>query len=159
MMRASCWSNAPRATSDRYVGLTRSALLQTGMQHKTCGSLAQLVEQRTFNPLVPSSNLGRPTITRLETRPTHRSPRFNYVKTTRFTAASDYLKTRLETRPTHRSPRFNDVKTTRFTAASNCLKPGLETWPKHQKRCCQCASNPTASLVPIAGKLGLVSAW
>ena len=25
------------------------------------GSVAQSVEQRTFNPLVPSSNLGRPT--------------------------------------------------------------------------------------------------
>ena len=26
-----------------------------------CGTLAQLVEQRTFNPLVGSSNLPRPT--------------------------------------------------------------------------------------------------
>ena len=29
------------------------------------GSLAQLVEQRTFNPLVESSNLSRPTISKL----------------------------------------------------------------------------------------------
>ena len=29
------------------------------------GSVAQLVEQRTFNPLVGSSNLPRPTISRL----------------------------------------------------------------------------------------------
>ena len=29
---------------------------------KRDGSLAQLVEQRTFNPLVPRSNRGRPTI-------------------------------------------------------------------------------------------------
>ena len=28
---------------------------------KQCGTLAQLVEQRTFNPLVTSSNLVRPT--------------------------------------------------------------------------------------------------
>ncbi len=28
---------------------------------KRDGSLAQLVEQRTFNPLVPRSNRGRPT--------------------------------------------------------------------------------------------------
>jgi hypothetical protein len=29
--------------------------------YRKCGTLAQLVEQRTFNPLVTSSNLVRPT--------------------------------------------------------------------------------------------------
>ncbi len=35
--------------------------MATSFAKKEVGSVAQSVEQRTFNPLVPSSNLGRPT--------------------------------------------------------------------------------------------------
>ena len=41
-------------------GLTHLALIRYNFE--LIGSLAQLVEQRTFNPLVPRSNRGRPTI-------------------------------------------------------------------------------------------------
>ena len=49
--------------------LAKVLINELGVQVYSSGSLAQLVEQRTFNPLVPRSNRGRPTILSLECLP------------------------------------------------------------------------------------------
>ena len=51
-----------RAGSDAISARVGATFSRDALKSPPCGSLAQLVEQKTFNLLVPSSSLGRPTI-------------------------------------------------------------------------------------------------
>ena len=50
-----------RSNADIISGFAASTAADEAASKHRCGTLAQLVEQRTFNPLVTSSNLVRPT--------------------------------------------------------------------------------------------------